>query len=92
MTLFLSGAFVMRGAGCTINDMWDRNIDSKVERTKTRPLASKEVTPFQALVFLGGQLSIGLCILLQLNWYSIFLGASSLGNFSNSLRLCIIST
>ncbi|GAA6004633.1 hypothetical protein JCM10207_000962 [Rhodosporidiobolus poonsookiae] len=78
LALFGTGAVVMRGAGCTINDMWDRNIDKKVDRTKMRPLASGEVTPFQALTFLGGQLSLGLAVLTQLNWYSIALGASSL--------------
>ena len=69
----------MRGAGCTINDMWDRNFDRAVERTRWRPLANGDVTPFQALVFLGAQLSAGLAVLTQLNWYSIVLGASSLG-------------
>ncbi|XP_058794739.1 4-hydroxybenzoate polyprenyltransferase, mitochondrial [Phymastichus coffea] len=79
LALFGVGAFIMRGAGCTINDMWDIDIDRKVIRTKDRPLVTGIVTPFQALVFLGGQLSLGLLVLLQLNWYSIFLGASSLG-------------
>ncbi|XP_039294658.1 4-hydroxybenzoate polyprenyltransferase, mitochondrial [Nilaparvata lugens] len=79
LTIFGVGAFVMRGAGCTINDMWDKDIDQKVERTKSRPLASGQLTQWDALVFLAGQLSVGLTILLQLNWYSVFLGASSLG-------------
>jgi len=79
LALFGTGALVMRGAGCTINDMWDRNIDSKVERTKDRPVTSGQVSLFDALVFLGGQLGVGLLILLQLNWYSVLLGASSLG-------------
>ncbi|KAI9355319.1 4-hydroxybenzoate polyprenyl transferase [Zopfochytrium polystomum] len=79
LTLFYIGAVVMRGAGCTINDMWDRDLDQKVERTRSRPIASNQVTQFQALVFLGAQLSVGLAVLLQLNWYSIILGASSLG-------------
>ncbi|KAI8808263.1 UbiA prenyltransferase family-domain-containing protein [Cladochytrium replicatum] len=78
LALFGAGAFVMRGAGCTINDIWDMDIDKKVERTRTRPLASGAITPFQALVFLGGQLSVGLAVLMQLNTYSILLGASSL--------------
>ena len=68
--LFALGAFIMRGAGCTINDMWDRKFDAAVERTKTRPLAAGDITPFRALVFLGGQLSAGLAVLTQLNWYS----------------------
>ncbi|XP_015127056.1 4-hydroxybenzoate polyprenyltransferase, mitochondrial [Diachasma alloeum] len=79
LALFGLGAFVMRGAGCTINDMWDQDIDKKVARTKNRPLVAGEVTQFQSFVFLGGQLSVGLAILLQLNWYSVLLGASSLG-------------
>ncbi|UZJ56699.1 hypothetical protein CBS101457_006019 [Exobasidium rhododendri] len=76
--LFGTGAFIMRGAGCTINDLWDRDLDAQVERTKQRPLAAGVVTPFQAISFLGLQLSAGLAILLQLNWNSITLGASSL--------------
>nr|VWO99253.1 Putative non-ribosomal peptide ligase/ polyketide synthase hybrid [Ganoderma boninense] len=58
--------------------MWDRNLDKGVERTKTRPLAAGEITPTQAFTFLGLQLSAGLGVLTQLNWYSILLGASSL--------------
>ncbi|CAH0550290.1 unnamed protein product [Brassicogethes aeneus] len=78
LALFGTGAFVMRGAGCTINDMWDRDIDAKVERTKSRPLVNGDISMKQAVAFLGAQLSVGLTILLQLNWYSVFLGASSL--------------
>lgn len=52
----------------------------QVERTKDRPLVSGAVSQWDALVFLSGQLGVGLLILLQLNWYSILLGASSLGN------------
>lgn len=77
--LFGIGSILMRGAGCTINDMWDRDIDSKVTRTKTRPLVTGALTQFDALVFLGGQLALALLVLLQLNTYSIVLGASSLG-------------
>lgn len=58
--VFATGAFVMRGAGCTINDMWDRKIDAQVERTRERPLASGEISQFDALVFLAAQLGIGL--------------------------------
>lgn len=78
MTLFGCGAFLLRGAGCTINDLLDRHIDTKVERTKSRPIASGALTPFQGVCFLGFQLLLGLGILLQLNNYSIILGASSL--------------
>ncbi|CAK6959825.1 -hydroxybenzoate polyprenyltransferase%2C mitochondrial [Scomber scombrus] len=78
LTLFGAGALLMRGAGCTINDMWDKDFDKKVARTATRPIASGEVSRMQALVFLGGQLSLALGVLLCLNYYSIALGAASL--------------
>ncbi|XP_054466877.1 4-hydroxybenzoate polyprenyltransferase, mitochondrial [Anoplopoma fimbria] len=78
LTLFGAGALLMRGAGCTINDMWDRDFDKKVSRTATRPIASGEISQKQALVFLGGQLSLALGVLLCLNYYSIALGAASL--------------
>lgn len=79
MAIFASGAIIMRSAGCTINDMWDKDIDSKVQRTSTRPLVTKELTHLDAWFFLGGQLGIGLLLLLELNWNAILLGASSLG-------------
>lgn len=78
LALFGTGAFIMRSAGCTINDMWDKNFDKQVERTNQRPLASGALTYPQAWGFLAAQLSAGLGVLLQLNWYSIVLGASSL--------------
>lgn len=76
--LFGTGAVLMRGAGCTINDLWDRDIDRQVERTRSRPLAAGTVTPLAALVFLGAQLLLGLAILLQLNTYTQVLGVASL--------------
>ena len=78
VVLFTIGALVMRGAGCTVNDLWDRKIDTKIARTATRPLASGAVTPFAALVFLAAQLAVGLAILLQLNTTSWALGSSVL--------------
>ncbi|CDP12395.1 unnamed protein product [Coffea canephora] len=78
MALFGCGALLLRGAGCTINDLLDRDIDTKVERTRLRPVASGALTPFQGLCFLGFQLLLGLGILLQLNNFSQILGASSL--------------
>jgi 4-hydroxybenzoate polyprenyltransferase len=78
MILFGIGALVMRGAGCTVNDMADRDIDAKVARTATRPLASGRLTLTQALAFLGLQLAIGLVILLQLSATAIWLGVASL--------------
>ena len=78
--LFGVGAFVMRGAGCTINDMWDSEFDKRVSRTRTRPLASGELTHVQALAFLGIQLTAGLGVLLSLphTLYCFQLGAASL--------------
>lgn len=79
LILFGTGAVLMRGAGCTINDLWDRDIDAQVERTRDRPLVANEITEKNAVVFLACQLSAALAVLLQLNWYSVILGASSLG-------------
>jgi 4-hydroxybenzoate polyprenyltransferase len=76
--LFLTGALIMRGAGCTINDLWDRNLDPHVERTRLRPLARRAVTPQQAIVFLGGQLSTGLAVLLSLPWECFWYATPSL--------------
>lgn len=72
--LFLIGAFAMRGAGCTINDMTDRDLDARVERTRNRPLASGALTMSQALLFLGAQLLVGLVVLIQLNSSAILVG------------------
>ena len=76
--LFAVGAIVMRGAGCTINDMWDRDLDAKVERTRDRPLASGALTLHQACNFLIAQLCIGLVVLLLLPPMAIALGAAAL--------------
>ncbi|CAF4912969.1 unnamed protein product [Pieris macdunnoughi] len=76
--LFLAGAGLMRGAGCTINDLWDRDIDKQVERTANRPLVAGLISEKQAIAFLALQLSLGLGILLQFNCYSVVLGASSM--------------
>lgn len=71
LALFGTGSLIMRGAGCVINDLWDRRLDAAVERTKTRPLAAGDVTPAKAIGFLGLQLSAGLGILTQLNLYRL---------------------
>lgn len=76
--LFGMGAILLRGSGCTVNDMWDSDFDKKVERTASRPLAAGTVTHRQALAWLGLQLSAGLGILLQLNETSQLLGVASL--------------
>lgn len=76
--LFFAGALIMRGAGCTINDLWDRNLDPHVTRTRLRPIARGAVTPFQGLVFTGAQLLAGLAILLQFPLECFFYATPSL--------------
>ena len=78
VVLFALGAFVMRGAGCTVNDLLDRDLDIKVARTADRPIASGAVSPRAALGFLVALLFVGLMILLQLNVVSWAIGASVL--------------
>jgi 4-hydroxybenzoate polyprenyltransferase len=78
MVLFAVGALVMRGAGCTINDIVDRDFDARVARTADRPLASGRLSLKQALVFLALQLAVGFAILLQLAPLAIKLGVLSL--------------
>jgi 4-hydroxybenzoate polyprenyltransferase len=76
--LFALGALVMRGAGCVVNDLWDRELDAKVARTAGRPLASGAITPAKALALLGVLLAIGFAILLQFEPGVILAGAASL--------------
>ncbi len=76
--MFFAGAVIMRGAGCTVNDIVDRNIDAKVERTRQRPLPSGRITTKAALAFLVVQLLAGLVILLQFNRYTVVLAICSL--------------
>ncbi|MBU6425174.1 MAG: 4-hydroxybenzoate octaprenyltransferase [Rhodospirillales bacterium] len=76
--LFAIGAVVMRGAGCVVNDLWDRKMDAQVERTRGRPLAAGTVSPFQALLFLALLCAVGLGILLLLNNTARLLGVVSL--------------
>lgn len=76
--LFFTGALIMRGAGCTINDLWDRNLDPHVERTKFRPIARKVMTPQKAVIFTGFQLLAGLGVLLQFPTQCLFYGIPSL--------------
>jgi 4-hydroxybenzoate polyprenyltransferase len=66
LALFATGAFIMRGAGCTINDLWDQDVDRQVTRTMDRPLASGQVTVSNATAFLAGQLLAGLLVLVSL--------------------------
>jgi len=78
MALFGLGAIVMRGAGCTYNDIVDKDLDAQVERTKNRPLASGQVTVPQAWRLAIGLALVGLIILLMLNALAIWLGVASL--------------
>jgi 4-hydroxybenzoate polyprenyltransferase len=76
--LFFVGAFAMRGAGCTWNDITDRDLDAKVERTRSRPIPAGQVSVTQALVFLAVQALVGLAVLLQFNGFAIATGIASL--------------
>jgi 4-hydroxybenzoate polyprenyltransferase len=76
--LFALGAIVMRGAGCTFNDIADRDFDSQVARTRARPIPSGAVSVRAAWTFLIVELLVGFVILLALNRYAILLGAASL--------------
>ena len=75
--IFILGAFIMRSAGCVINDIFDRNIDIQVDRTKSRPLADKSISLRESVVIFITLSSIGLCILLSLNTLSIKVGLLS---------------
>jgi 4-hydroxybenzoate polyprenyltransferase len=71
LALFALGAVSMRGAGCVINDLFDRDLDARVERTRNRPLASGRLSVAQALIFLALQLLVGLLVLLSFNDFTI---------------------
>jgi len=76
--LFFVGAFAMRGAGCTWNDIVDRDLDARVERTRSRPIPSGQVTVASAAAFLALQALVGLAVLLQFNRFTIYVGFASL--------------
>ena len=78
VVLFFVGAFAMRGAGCTWNDIVDRDIDGLVERTRSRPIPSGQVSVKAAAGFLVLQALVGLLVLLQFNLFTIGLGIASL--------------
>jgi 4-hydroxybenzoate polyprenyltransferase len=77
LTLFFVGAVSMRGAGSTYNDLVDRDIDAKVERTRGRPLASGRLSPRAAVWFLVAQCLVGLAVLLSFNGLTIAAGLLS---------------
>lgn len=76
--LFAVGSVVMRGAGCTVNDIADRDFDAQVERTRQRPIAANHITRQQAAVFLAAQLLVGLLVLVQLQTFAVWVGMASL--------------
>jgi 4-hydroxybenzoate polyprenyltransferase len=78
IVLFFVGAFVMRGAGCTWNDITDRDLDALVERTRSRPIPAGQVSVPQAVIFLVAQALIGLLVLLQFNRFAVVTGIASL--------------
>ncbi len=78
MFLFALGALLMRSAGCVVNDLWDRNLDQQVERTRTRPLAAGEISVKQVLIFLAALLAPAFLILLTLPKLDIALGFAAL--------------
>jgi 4-hydroxybenzoate polyprenyltransferase len=78
LVLFLIGAFAMRGAGCTWNDITDRDLDAQVERTRSRPIPAGQVSVSQAAAFLVLQALVGLIVLLQFNRFAIGCGIASL--------------
>ena len=78
IALFFVGAFAMRGAGCTWNDIVDRDLDGAVERTRSRPIPSGQVSVAQATLFLIAQSLVGLLVLIAFNGFTVALGVASL--------------
>ena len=78
IALFFVGAFAMRGAGCTWNDIVDRDLDSAVERTRSRPIPSGQVSVTQAALFLIAQSLVGFLVLIAFNGFTVMLGIASL--------------
>src|SRR6187402_1425888 len=72
IVLFFIGAFAMRGAGCTWNDVVDRDLDAMVERTRSRPIPSGQVSVAGAATFLVAQALVGLVVLLQFNAFTVW--------------------
>jgi len=78
IVLFFVGAFAMRGVGCTWNDLVDRDLDGRVERTRSRPIPSGQVTVMQATMFMVAQALIGFLVLIQFNRFTVATGIASL--------------
>jgi len=78
LVLFAIGALAMRASGCAYNDYIDRDIDAQVYRTANRPIPSGQVSPEAALVFVAATACVGLAVVLNFNWFTIWLAISSL--------------
>ena len=78
IAVFFIGAFAMRGAGCTWNDIVDRDLDLSVERTRSRPIPSGQISVAQAILFLILQALIGFAVLISFNGFTVGLGIASL--------------
>src|SRR6202140_654044 len=78
LVLFFIGAFAMRGAGCTWNDIVDRELDGSVERTRSRPIPSGQGSVAQAALFLFLQAFVGFAVLIAFNAFTVALGVGSL--------------
>jgi 4-hydroxybenzoate polyprenyltransferase len=78
LVLFAIGAFAMRASGCAYNDYVDRDIDGKVQRTANRPIPSGQISPEEALTFVAMMAFVGLAVLVNFNWFTIWLAISSL--------------
>ena len=78
VVIFVTGTFLMRSAGCAINDWADRDFDGRVARTRDRPLAAREITPDEALLVAAVPAAIAFCLVLFLNPYAILLSVAAL--------------
>ena len=75
---FFLGSVLMRSAGCIFNDIVDRNLDKKIQRTKERPIASGKISVSEAFIYIVFLCLVALLILLQFNWLTIVLGLGSM--------------
>lgn len=78
LIIFVTGVFVMRSAGCVINDIADRKIDGHIERTNQRPLVSGEATTKQAIILFAGLVLLAFVLVLMLNWQTVLLSIGAL--------------
>lgn len=78
IVLFFLGSVLMRSTGCIFNDIVDRDLDKKVQRTRERPIASGKVSVSEAFIYIVFLCLVALLILLQFNWVTIVLGISSI--------------